>query len=210
MIGWFTNDNHGSQVDRIVWVIRHARTSANEAGVLQGWERYPLSSSGQRDASLAARWWRQHNISWVVSSPVHRALETARVIFGRVDEIDSGWGEQATPDLEGKTGAVAHALFPELIGADGWSREDAARSAAVEHILTVQERGIAALRRSAIAPSGGEVAVVTHGAVLVALLRRAGSEAQTVGNLAAAQFLVSPIRGWELVEIREPLTESCP
>lgn len=205
MIPWNRDPADDALAVRKVWVSRHARTTANESGQLQGWEPFDLSPSGEADLVEARRWWSERPITWVISSPILRALRTADLLFGRVDDIDAGWSEQATPDLAGIRAAEAHARYPEIVQLDGWSRVDAPRHRAMEHIATVEARAIGALRHAAATPVPGDVAVVTHGAVLVALVRAAGHEAASVGNLAVAEIVVDPVSGWALSALHNPL-----
>jgi broad specificity phosphatase PhoE len=168
-----------------------------------------LSERGELDARSVSPWWRDRRIDWVISSPVLRSMATARLALGRIDDVDAGWGEQAMPALAGMSVGEAFTSFPELIRPDGWSRTDAPRNAAIEHIDTVADRAVDAMRRAAAQrPPGSQVAVVTHGAVLVALLRKAEADVATVANLAVGEFHVDPHRGWFLSAVHDPLATS--
>lgn len=68
---------------RTVFVSRHARTDANETGVLQGWGPWALSANGRADVRAAHGWWRQFHLARIVSSPLERATQTALELFGR-------------------------------------------------------------------------------------------------------------------------------
>lgn len=204
-VGWDRSHDGISAGRRTVWVSRHAKTDANEASILQGWDPYELSVTGQSDAARAATWWQARPVTWVISSPVLRAMRTAQIMLGRVDDLDSSWGEQAMPGMAGASVQDNHRRFPELVRPDGWSRQDAPRSDVIEHISTVEDRAIGALRRSGLRQVDSHTAVVTHGAVLAALLRAAGVDAPTVGNLAVAEFEVDPTVGWRLLAVHDPL-----
>lgn len=191
---------------RTVWVSRHGRTVANEQEVMQGWGDHRLSTQGRRDVQGARRWWQRRPVERVVASPVARALETAGLLFARVDDIDAGWAEQACPGLAGMTAAAAHAARPDLCRLDGWARRDAPRDPAQEHQDTVTARALGALLRAATAvPAAGAVAVVTHGAVLVGLLDLAGARADRIDNLAVLEIEVEPTAGWLLRDVHAPL-----
>lgn len=192
---------------RTVWVSRHGRTVGNDGHILQGWAAYELSESGYADVVAAKSWWDGLTIDRVVASPLVRATQTANVLFGRVDDVDVGWVEQASPGLEGLTVYDAHQARPDLCRPDGWSRTDAPRDQAQEHIDVLTARAVGALRRAALSvPSGGHVAVVSHGAVLVALLRASGFEAATVSNLGVVECTVDPAAGWQALALHDPLT----
>jgi broad specificity phosphatase PhoE len=191
---------------RTVWVCRHARTDFNDAGVVSGWRPGRITPAGRRDLANATSWWASRQPDWVVSSPLGRAVDTARLLFGRVDDIDAAWVEQATPGLEAMTVAAAHRRWPELCHENGWARRDAPRHHASEHLESVTSRALTGLRSAAAAAGvGASVAVVSHGAVLVALLAAAGRDAATVPNLAVLELAVDPTVGWELVAVHDPL-----
>lgn len=70
-----------------VVLVRHARTTANTAGILAGWSPdVHLDETGARQAAaLGARWTSERPVT-VVSSPLPRCVETARSIVP-VDDI---------------------------------------------------------------------------------------------------------------------------
>jgi broad specificity phosphatase PhoE len=199
--------------ERTVWVSRHARTSGNEAGLMQGWSDNPLSACGRRDLDAARTWWAHIPVSWVVTSPVLRAVQTGDALFGRVNDIDSGWTETAIPGLAGLNYVEAHAARPDLCRPDGWALTDHRRDPAQEHLQTVADRALGALRRAATAvPAGANVAVVTHGGVLAGLLEAAHWRPNTVwgsatlANLAVIELTVDPSVGWAVAGVHSPLT----
>jgi broad specificity phosphatase PhoE len=168
---------------RTVWVFRHARSVGNEEGVFQGWSDADLSAGGRADAELLARELSSLDVSYVLSSPLLRARRTAEVLFGRVDEVDSAWVEPAAPGLQGALIRDVAAAWPELVRPDGWPHDDGRVSEALESAEAVRSRAQAGLLRAAAAPGPGDVAVVTHGSVLSALLHLAGHPSARPGNL---------------------------
>lgn len=190
---------------RTVWVSRHGRTTGNELNLLQGWSNHGLSVSGRAEAAEARQWWDERRIHRVVASPVLRACQTAEALFDRVDDIDSGWVELATPAHAGLTGAEAHRQQPLLFRENGWPRRDAPRSSMQEHLDTVASRAVGALLRAAESVKEEEnVAVVTHGSVLLALLGLSGSPVTMVNNLTVLEIEVRPVRGWRLLKAHQP------
>ena len=205
---------HASPGARTVWVSRHGRTTDNERKVHQGWADTQLSPGGMADANAARPWWAGVAVSWVVTSPVRRAVQTGEVLFGAVDDIDSGWVESAIPGIVGLTYAQAYAARPDLYGADGWAAPRSRRDPAAEHEATICDRVLGALRRAAgTVDPGGHVAVVTHGSALYALVDaasqgRAAKSAFTPGNLAVLELLVDPAAGWTLLGVHSPLARA--
>jgi alpha-ribazole phosphatase/probable phosphoglycerate mutase len=78
----------------------HALTTDNERGVATGWNGGTLSARGRALASELGRRRRDDGLDLVVSSDLHRSIETARIAFGdgatpvqldwRLREIDYG------------------------------------------------------------------------------------------------------------------------
>lgn len=190
---------------RTVLVTRHGRTTGNEQLLHQHWGDWALSEVGVARTREAAAWWRDRAVDHVVSSPVHRATQTAELLFGRLDEIDAGWAEHAAPTVAGWTYAQAHAAHPDVLRADGWPVRDAPTSPLMERWDVVVDRAVQALRRAAttVAP-GGTVAVVTHGSLLVALTSLGGQDSATLPNLTVAECAVDPAQGWSLTAVHDP------
>lgn len=80
-------------------VVRHGRTPANAAGLLQGRSDYQLDEVGRDQAARLAR--AVGHIDRLVASPLPRAIETAEA-FGRPIEIDERWREIDYGALEGR------------------------------------------------------------------------------------------------------------
>lgn len=190
---------------RTVLVTRHGRTTGNEQHLHQHWGDWPLTDEGTARTREAAAWWRDRCVDHVVSSPVHRATQTAELLFGRLDEIDAGWAEHAAPTVAGETYARAHEVHPEVLRADGWPVRDAPTSPVLERWAVVSDRAVQALRRAAATvPAGGTVAVVTHGSLLVALTSLGGQDSPTLPNLHVAECAVDPVQGWSLTAVHDP------
>lgn len=82
-------------------LVRHGRTPANAAGLLQGRLDQDLDDHGRRQASAVAdHVRRQLDIDVVVSSPLRRAQQTAAT-FGRPIETDERWIELSYGEYEG-------------------------------------------------------------------------------------------------------------
>jgi broad specificity phosphatase PhoE len=203
--------------ERTVLVARHGRTSGNDDGIHQNWGSSHLSPAGLDQLELAKRWWNQRSVTHSISSPVPRAIETANRLWGRIDELDAAWGERAVPAVEGMTHEEAHRLHPTLLQPDGWVSPEAPMNAFVESSAALESRVQAALQRAASAvPEAHVVAVMTHGALLAAILTMSaesdshGSLEASVrcSNLAVLEVAVDPAKGWSLRQRHSPMTSS--
>ena len=97
----------------MIWLIRHGQTNMNIARRLQGRRDEPLNETGREQAEKAAEWFRSRGIRFdrVISSPLQRAADTARILAGedapfrtddRLMEIDCGpWDLFHNPAPEG-------------------------------------------------------------------------------------------------------------
>jgi alpha-ribazole phosphatase len=85
----------------VLILVRHGRTPANAAGLLQGRLDQDLDDQGRAQASAVAEFLlRQYEIDAVVASPLRRAQQTAAA-FGRPIETDERWLELSYGEYEG-------------------------------------------------------------------------------------------------------------
>ena len=131
---------------------------------------HALSDEGRAQAGRVADTLAGAGIRAVVSSPVTRARETAELIGGRLGvavqldadfaEIDYGdWTGRQFQDLDKEPAWVAWNMFRGSAGVPGG-----------ESMLAVQARAVAGLIRLAGAYPESDVAVVSHGDVIKAVL----------------------------------------
>lgn len=95
----------------VLILVRHGRTPANAAGLLQGRIDQELDEHGQAQVAAVAefvtgRW----QVDAVVSSPLRRAVQTAAA-FGQPIEIDERWIELAYGEYEG----AVHSTVPSEV-----------------------------------------------------------------------------------------------
>ncbi len=82
-------------------LLRHGRTPANAAGLLQGRLDQDLDDVGRRQAAAAVDFIRgRFTVDAVVSSPLRRAVQTAE-LFGLPIELDERWLELSYGEYEG-------------------------------------------------------------------------------------------------------------
>jgi broad specificity phosphatase PhoE len=152
-------------------------------------------------------------VTHYISSPIPRAIETSHCLWGRVDELDAAWGERAVPAVEGLTLEGAHRLYPSLLEPDGWVCPDTPLNPFVESTAALDSRVQAALARAANSvPEACLVAVMTHGAVLAAILSMAEIDSHYApqaplrcGNLEVVEIAVDPAKGWTVRGRHSPL-----
>jgi broad specificity phosphatase PhoE len=98
----------------VLILVRHGRTPANAAGLLQGRLDQDLDDVGRLQAAdVAAHVEASTRVDAVVSSPLRRAAQTAAA-FGRTVEFDDRWLELAYGEYEG----MPHTEVP----AEVWQR----------------------------------------------------------------------------------------
>jgi broad specificity phosphatase PhoE len=87
--------------------LRHGESIGNISGIIQGQFNSPLSSNGISQAQNLAAFWNRTNVRFnlIVTSPLSRALETAKVISEALAAplvIDDLWKERTFGVIEGK------------------------------------------------------------------------------------------------------------
>ncbi len=70
----------------MIYIVRHGQTARNKAKLLQGRSDIPLNESGIVQAEAAAEWFQnqENRVDVVYSSPLKRAVETAKIIAPNV------------------------------------------------------------------------------------------------------------------------------
>lgn len=155
---------------RTVILLRHARSTANVAGVLAGRSTgVVLDEKGAGQATeLAARMTGVH-VTKIVSSPMTRCQQTLAPVAAALDlpiEIDERFSEVDYGTWTGRP-------LKDLAGEDLWRIVQARPSAAVfpegEGLAEVSARAVAAVAEL-VAEGGGPVLVCSHGDVIKAIL----------------------------------------
>lgn len=161
-----------------VILVRHGRTTANATGLLAGRTAgVRLDSVGRGQATRTAERLAVVPLVGVVSSPLERCRQTARII------LDHQTGTPAAPIERGITecdyGQWQGRALKELAGEKLWSVVQTQPSAAVfpggESLAAMQARAVAAIRRhdEAFEAQHGPGAVwvaVSHGDIIKSIL----------------------------------------
>jgi len=164
----------------IIHLIRHAETVGNAENIIQGQTvGGKLSKHGERQAQELAKWAATKDIAAVYSSPLSRAVETAKIAFPSFEakQMD-GLMEQDAGELSGKTTQEAFKIFHSMHLSKAQEPERTidyyllryGHELAGEATADVRERGMKAIEEIARANVGSEVAVVSHGNLIKCVL----------------------------------------
>jgi uncharacterized phosphatase len=157
-------------------IVRHGQTDWNLATRIQGGTDIPLNSTGRAQAAeTGLRLLRRAADAaaaglpgWeaIVTSPLDRAAETARIIAGQLGlprpKVIDDLTERHHGLIEGLTFAERQARFPDGVLVPG-----------LETRRQVLDRVLPALGRVAANRGGASVLVVCHGGVIGTLIRHA-------------------------------------
>jgi uncharacterized phosphatase len=182
-----------------ICLVRHGETDWNAQGKYQGSTDVPLNAEGRRQAALLAEAMRGEAWDAIVSSPLQRAMATARAIAPGVGLADIAQDpdlmERAYGDAEGLTLVEREAKWPEgeWPGLEDW--ED------------VATRAMSAIQRAAEAHPGQRVLVVCHGGVINAILAvisdgEIGTGKTTIINTSRT-MLDHDGTTWEIVSVND-------
>ena len=71
----------------MIYIIRHGQTELNHAHALQGRSDHPLNEKGRAEAVQAAEKLKNTDFSYVFTSPLTRAVETAKIVVPSVEPV---------------------------------------------------------------------------------------------------------------------------
>lgn len=147
-------------------IVRHGQTDWNLEKRIQGSTDIPLNTLGRAQAAETGL--NLAGVPWaaIVSSPLVRAHETARIIAGELDLpaplVVPELTERHHGEIEGLTFTERQLRFP-----------DGSRVPGLESRQAVLDRVLPALERVAADHQGRQVIVVCHGGVIGTLVRYA-------------------------------------
>jgi len=173
-----------------LFVVRHGDTKANEDDVDAGSLDFPLTNKGKREAAFIARSLSAIDINGVYCSPVHRAVQTAKILAK-----PHGLKPKLLDDL------IEAKLKPSFVGKAGRHHILQSPEAFQETYEELQERVLNAVKKIQ-AEAKSNAIMVSHGDVIVALLqhvieRKDGHAGYYVlhpnpGSLSVIQFTDRP------------------
>ncbi len=190
--------------ERQVWLVRHGETEWARLGRHTGRTDIPLTTLGREQAVALGRRLVGHAFALVLTSPLSRATETARLAgFGDVAELDPDLREWDYGDLEGRLTAEIQTDFPGWsIWAGPWPGGETADE--------VARRADRVLARCLDPGVAGDVLLVSHGHLLRVLAARWLRLAPASGGLFALGTATVSILGWERDQpVIETWNEAC-
>jgi len=170
-----------------LFIVRHGETEANKKGIEAGLLDYPLTEKGVKEASFIAKTLVNVKINAVYSSPVFRAVETARILARphklKVKTLEELTEAKLKPRFVGKKGRHHILTDPE------------AYSETNSELVERTGKAIEIIKREA----DGNVIVVSHGDVITAMLegvveRRVSTEKYYVLHAEPAALSVVEIK----------------
>ncbi|XP_021714263.1 phosphoglycerate mutase-like protein 4 [Chenopodium quinoa] len=185
-------------------VVRHGETEWNALGKMQGQTDTDLNEVGRRQAVMVAeRLSRDPNISAIYSSDLKRALKTAETIASRCGlEVveDKDLRERHIGDLQGLTIIESPKINPVAFEALRSPRNDQEIPGGGESRDQLIRRCTSSMQRIAEKHRGARVVVVTHGAVIDKLYKRAipGGTAGRLWNTSINIFQLSEGDKWSI------------
>ncbi len=185
-----------------LWLVRHGETEWSRLGRHTGRTDVPLTDAGRAQARTVARKLDGRPFELVLSSPLSRALETAR-LAGFAAEVET------TDDLmewdygadEGRTTAEIRRDRP------GWTvwRDGPRDGETADEVAARVDRVIARVR-----DAEGDALVFAHGHLLRVLAARWLGEPPTEGRLYALSTATVSVLGWEReTAVIERWNEAC-
>ncbi|HEU4894160.1 MAG TPA: histidine phosphatase family protein [Vicinamibacterales bacterium] len=155
-----------------VLLVRHGATTATEEGRFSGSSGAELSDEGRRQAALLGQRLSPQNLTAIYSSPLSRAIDTARIIArqcGLELEVRDGLREISHGRWEGLRREDVERQFPDEYQA--WEADPFTFApAGGESGVSVLARALPAVREIVTAHPGGRVLVVSHKATLRLIL----------------------------------------
>lgn len=181
----------GSTTEQRVWLVRHGETEWARLGRHTGRTDIPLTDTGRDQARAIGRRLAGHRFGLVLTSPLARAAETARLAgFGETATTTDDLMEWDYGALEGRTTADIRSGMPDwTIWRGPWPDGETA-----DEVGGRADRVIARIRASR---AGGDVLVFAHGHLLRVLAARWIGLGPASGGLFELATATLSILGWD-------------
>ena len=178
------------QMTTRVFLVRHGATALSAEDRFSGAEGVELSDAGRAQAARLGERLRSAGISAVYSSPLSRAMETARI-------VSKGW--TATPVAVDGLREIAHGHW------EGLQRKEVEERFAAEYAMWEQDP-------FTCAPTGGESGVAVLARVLPAIRtiinQHQGSKILVVSHKATIRLLLCSLLGIDARGYRDRLDQA--
>jgi len=153
--------------------VRHGETASNQQGLALGRADVPLNETGRAQAERLAVALRAEPIVAVYTSPLSRAVDTARPIAAAhrlTVQTEPQLSEMDIGELDGLTFTEVRERYPGLLEAWVAAEGPAQPMPGGERLVDVQERTLIAVDSLAERHAGQAVCVVTHNFVILSLI----------------------------------------
>jgi len=158
-----------------LFLVRHGETEFNRQGLALGRSDVPLTEHGRWQAERLGTALAGELIAAVYSSPLQRALDTARPIaerHGLSVQVDEGLLEMDIGETEGLAFAEVRARYPDLLRV--WTSADGPTYAMPggERLVDVEARGWGFVDALTARHPQESVVAVSHNFVILCILSR--------------------------------------
>jgi uncharacterized phosphatase len=170
----------------IICLVRHGETDWNREGRLQGREDIPLNETGKKQAERIAAFLAQEDWGRIISSPLIRASETARIIGAKLGiptiEVEEAFTERDFGVASGLLKEEIAARFPEgdIPGKEGWEE--------------LSLRAINGLENLALKYPDGRLILVAHGGIINAMIHLVSKGTAGTGKTNLKNGCLSKLR----------------
>jgi len=181
-------------------LIRHCETASNRDGRTQGLSDGELDPTGREQAVAVAASLESENLAAVYSSPLKRALDTAKAIaelHNLTVQIEADLRELNQGDLDGLTFEELRSHHADFLR-EWLSNPGPLKMPGGESLQELQDRAYACLERIVARHQGSTVAIVSHNFTILSLLCR------VIGlDLSKFRRLEQSVAGKSIIEFRE-------
>jgi len=149
-----------------IFLIRHGRTEWNKKKIFRGHLDIPLDEVGKNQAEATGKFLQDINLSVIYSSPLSRALHTAKIIkeyqSKNVEVVPHpGFLDLSYGEWEGKTYKEVKEIYPELY--QMWEKEPhRVKIPKGETLLEAKRRSWQALQKVISQHKSYFIAIVSH------------------------------------------------
>jgi broad specificity phosphatase PhoE len=153
-----------------IYLIRHGETEFNRLGIFRGRYEVELNDSGRSQAGETGRALKDEDISFILTGPLVRTLETARIVAGEIGveyRVDEAFNNIALGKWQGVEKDKVKREFPEM-----WklwiSEPEKLKLPGGESVEEVRQRATRRLLE-VVEEEDASFAVVTHRSVIKGL-----------------------------------------
>jgi len=156
--------------NRRIYLIRHGETEFNRLGIFRGRYEVDLNDNGRDQAGETGRALKDEDISFILTGPLGRTLETARIVAGEIGvdyRVDEAFNNIALGKWQGVEKEKVKREFPEM-----WkiwiSNPEQLKLPGGESVEEVRQRATKRILE-VVAEEEASFAIVTHRSVIKGL-----------------------------------------